>query len=109
VPLVRSFMNAHLDHRHRRAWARRGGARRPDLRCYRRYPRSAPTLPGGHGEPGNSAFCPETGSGQPFPIDASKRLDGIERCTEMGTACHVIRTRSRYISSLIYIVIYSVY
>ena len=51
---------------HRRAWARRVGARQPDLRYYRCCPRSASTSSGLSNEPNNSTFCPETCSGQPF-------------------------------------------
>jgi hypothetical protein len=62
---------------HRRAWARRVGARQPDLRYYRCCPRSASTSSGLSNEPNNSTFCPEIGSGQPFSVAAGLCLRGI--------------------------------
>ena len=81
--LLRDLHLAHHGHcgrpsGHRRAWARRVGARQPDLRCYRCYPRSASTFCGGHGKPNNCTLFPETGSARPFRVcPTGQAQDGI--------------------------------
>ena len=64
---------------HRRAWARRGGARQPDLRCYRCYPRSAPPSYGLSNEPRNCKLNPETGSAAAvFGYPGTAQIDALE-------------------------------
>jgi hypothetical protein len=80
---------------HRRAWARRGGARQPDLRYYRCCPRSASTSSGLSNEPNNSTFCPEIGSGQPFSVAAGLCARGIASALRWALRAASARESSR--------------
>ena len=76
---------------HRRAWARRVGARQPDLRCYRCYPRSAPPSYGLSNEPRNCKLNPETGSAAAvFGYPGTAQIDALGwhcMCQNLITAC----------------------
>ena len=76
---------------HRRAWARRVGARQPDLRCYRCYPRSAPPSYGLSNEPRNCNPNPETGSAAAvFGYPGTAQIDALGwhcRCQNLITPC----------------------
>ena len=76
---------------HRRAWARRVGARQPDLRCYRCYPRSAPPSYGLSNEPRNCKLNPETGSAAAvFGYPGTAQIDALGRhcrCQNLITPC----------------------
>jgi hypothetical protein len=80
---------------HRRAWARRVGARQPDLRYYRCCPRSASTSSGLSNEPNNSTFCPEIGSGQPFSVAAGLCLRGIASALRWALRAWLLRGCAR--------------
>jgi hypothetical protein len=85
---------------HRRAWARRVGARHPDLRYYRCCPRSASTSSGLSNEPNNSTFCPETGSGQPFfvaSVYVALHSPRLEHCVRLAVPRRCAATKSREI------------